>query len=229
MSTILDTVQLIPQISIPSNWRLADLQERLGDIPAARIRLSPPPGYATEGDLLRIEAEEDVLCELEQGVLVEKPMGWYESILASLISKQILNYLEFSNLGQVLGEGGSLRILPGTVKIPDVSFISWSRFPREKVPRRPIPELIPDLAVEVLSDTNTKKEMSLKLERYFESGIRLVWYVDPASQSAVSYSAIDRFAEIPPNGDLDGGEVLPGFRLSLMWLFEQADRQGPEK
>jgi Uma2 family endonuclease len=218
---------LVPQFVIPANWRASDLLERLGNIPAGRIRLSPPPGFATADDVLRIEAEEGVLCELEDGILVEKPMGWYESSLAILIAFKIGVYLESHDIGKVLGADGSLKILPGTVKIPDVSFISWSRFPREKVPRRPIPALVPDLAVEVLSDTNTKPEMDAKLEKYFEAGVRLVWYIDPPSRSATAFTGVQQPVAIPAEGFLDGGDVLPGFSLSLAWLFEQADRQAP--
>lgn len=217
-----------PQFLIPGDWNFADLQERLGDLPAERIRLNPPPGYATEEDVLRIEAREDKLYELEFGVLVEKTMGWYESLLATLISIEIGIYLRSNNLGQVLGADGILKILPGVVKIPDVSFVSWSRFPKEKLARERIPALIPDLAVEVLSESNTAKEMESKLGRYFEAGVRMVWYVDPKSRSATVHTGINTFAEVPPTGALNGGDVLPDFSLSLEWLFKQADRQGPE-
>jgi Uma2 family endonuclease len=207
---------------------MADLQAHLGGIPANRIRLYPPPGYATEADVLEIEDREDRLCELEDGILVEKPMGWYESILAILVAYKISSYLEDHDLGQVLGADGSLKILPRTVKIPDVSFVSWARFPKERLGRRPIPELIPDLVVEVLSDTNTKKEMAMKLDRYFKAGVKLVWYIDPESRSATAFTSPSEFVHVEESGELDGGDVLPGFGLTLTWLFERADRQsGP--
>ncbi len=216
------------QAQLPANWNIADLQAHLGDIPAERIRLFPPPGYATEEDVLEIEAREDRLCELEDGILVEKPMGWYESILAGLVVHKIGNYLDDHDLGQVLGADGSLKILPGIVKIPDVSFICWNRFPKDRLRRRPIPNLIPDLVVEVLSDTNTKKEMSAKLNRYFEAGVQLVWYIDPETRCATAFTSPQDAVQIGQDGMLDGGTVLPGFTLSLTWLFERADRQsGP--
>lgn len=219
---------MLRQVQLPTQWTMADLQAHLGDIPAERIRLFPPPGYATEADVLEIEDREDRLCELEDGILVEKPMGWYESLLASLIAYKFNRYLEDHDLGQVLGADGSLKILPRTVKIPDVSFISWARFPKQRLERRPIPELIPDLVVEVLSDTNTKKEMAMKLDRYFKAGVKLVWYIDPESRSATAYSSPSEFIHIALDGELDGAEVLPEFSLSLTWLFERADRQsGP--
>jgi len=227
MSTVPEPVLLQPQFAIPSDWRLDDIHQRLGEIPAERIRLNPPPGYATEDDVLRIHAQEGILCELDDGVLVEKPMGWYESILAGLILTEIRLYIRENPLGQVLSSDGILKFLPGKVRIPDVCFISWGRFPKEKLPRRPIPLLIPDLVVEVLSGSNTKEEMDQKLKLYFKAGVSLVWYVDPATRTATAYESLDQATTIPSGGELNGGNVLPEFTLSLKQLFEEADRQGP--
>ena len=220
---------LTPQASLPAEWSLADLQEHLGGIPAERIRLFPPPGYATEEDVIQAAEREGRLCELEDGILVEKPMGWYESLLAGVIIGEINTFLRRHNLGKALGADGTVKILPGILKIPDVSFISWKRWPRTRLPRRPVPALVPDLAVEVLSETNTRREMEDKLHRYFEAGVRLVWYVDPATRAADAYTSPADVKHVEPSGELDGGEVLPGFRLSLANLFQFADRQPPEE
>lgn len=216
------------QAPFPADWSLADLQKRLGDIPLERIRLIPPPGCATEEDLLEIEAREDRLYELEDGILVEKPMGWYESLLGVLISTAINSFLDDHHLGKVLGADGSLRILPGMIKIPDVSFISWDRWPNQPLPRRPIPALVPDLAIEVLSETNTQKEMGDKLTKYFQAGVRLVWYVYSETHTARAFTSPTVVTEIDESGVLDGGEVLPGFQLALRELFERADQGRPE-
>ena len=210
-----------------SDWSLADLQQHLGGIPAERIRLVPAPGTATEQDLLDIADHEDRLYELEDGVLVEKAMGWQEAVLAAWIITEIGAYLKTHDLGQVMGADGPLKILPGKVKLPDVSFIGWSRLPKQRLGRRPIPALVPDLVVEVLSDTNTRREMERKLKQYFQAGLRLVWYIDPKTRSARAFTSPTAVTEIDEDGSLDGGQVLPGFRLSLRGLFERADRQGP--
>ena len=212
----------------PSGWSLADLQVHLGGIPAERIRLSPAPGYATEQDLVEIADREDRLYELEDGVLVEKPMGWYEAILAALISGELAAYLKSHDLGQVLGADGLLQILPGKIRVPDVSFIGWSRFPQQRLARRSIPALVPDLVVEVLSETNTKPEMERKLKQYFEAGVSLVWYIDPGTRSARAFTSPTDVTELDEDGLLDGGQVLPGFQLSLRSLFERAARQAPQ-
>ena len=143
---------------------LADLLERFGAIPAARIRYDPPPGTATEQDVITLEARENRLFELVDGVLVEKAMGFYESFLAMRLVQFLLTFVEQHALGIVAGAAGMLRLAPGRVRIPDVSFISWDRLPQRRVPRQPIPDLVPDLAVEVLSEGNTPREMEQKLQ-----------------------------------------------------------------
>src|SRR5690606_23043548 len=124
-----------------------------------RIRLFPSPGYATEADLIRINETEDRLYELEDGLLVEKPMGWYESLLATLISSQLAAFVSSQNLGKVFGPDGPFQLLSGVVKLPDVSFVSWESWPKEPQDRAWSLPIAPDLAIEVLSKSNTKREM----------------------------------------------------------------------
>lgn len=211
----------------PGDWTVADLLTHLGNVSADRVRMHPPPGYATVEDVQRIAEQEGRLYELEEGVLVAKPMVWYESLLAGLVLTEINLYLRGHDLGKVLGADGSLHILPGVVKIPDVSFIGWDRWPKEPLPRRPIPALVPHLAVEVFSETNTPAEMAHKLQRCFQAGVQLVWYIDSASRTAQSFTSPTHFTTLDEQGVLDGGAVLPGFQLSLATLFAEGDRQGP--
>ena len=101
-----------PATALPTDWSVANLQQHLGGIPLERIRLYPPPGMATEKDLLALLDGEKRICELIDGVLVEKTAGYYESQIASLIGHFIHSFLDQHNLGIVLGEAGTLRILP---------------------------------------------------------------------------------------------------------------------
>src|SRR4051794_10375287 len=80
---------------------LADLQEQLGDIPTHRILLRPYPGTATEQDVITIEARENRLCELVDGVLVEKTMGYQESELALLLGFFLVGFVRQHDLGIV--------------------------------------------------------------------------------------------------------------------------------
>jgi Uma2 family endonuclease len=204
---------------------LAELVERLGGVPLERIRFRPYPGTATEEDVIRIEAQENRLCELVVGVLVEKPMGFRESLLAVAIARYLYEFVTPRNLGLVTGEGGMMRLFAGLVRIPDVAFISWARLPGGKVPDAPIPRLAPDLAVEVLSRSNTPSEMRGKREEYFEAGVALVWMVDPEERRVTVYTSPEDSVAYGTSDVLDGGTVLPGFSLPLGDLFAELDRR----
>jgi Uma2 family endonuclease len=206
----------------PPKFRtVAELLHRLGDISPERVRLQPTPGSATERDLLKPEGR---LCELVDGTLVEKTMGYDESMLAVELASLLLAFVKRHRLGEVTGADGTFRLMPGLVRIPDIAFTSRARLPKKSEPRQPIPDLAPDLAVEVLSRSNTKKEMARKLREYFAVGVRLVWFIDPRDRSALVYTLPTRKTKLVESQSLDGGDVLPGFRLSLRELFECLDR-----
>src|SRR5207245_6775488 len=131
---------------------LADLLDRLGGVPPERIRFRPYPGTATEADVLAaMQGPDQRLCELVEGVLVEKAMGYRESNLAMLLGTMLNVFVRPRNLGLVAGADGALQLFGGLIRIPDVSFIRWDRIPGRRRPKEPVPALVPDLAVEVLS------------------------------------------------------------------------------
>jgi hypothetical protein len=86
---------------------------------------------ATERDALEIHRREGRVYELIDGTLVEKAMGYYESVLAGPILQWLNNYLDKKPLGVAAGEAGYLRMLPKKMRAPDVSFISWKRRRRD--------------------------------------------------------------------------------------------------
>lgn len=209
----------------PKFDNLAELLRQLGDLPLERIRLEAPPGMATEKDVLAVHAgPERRLCELVDGVLVEKAMSTRASVLAAAIAQHIWNFIEKDHLGVVLGANGMIRTFPDQVRIPDMSFISWDRYPGDEVPDEGISSFMPNLAIEVLSPDNTKAEMDRKLRDYFLAGVELVWMIDSTTQTAKSYTTPEDVHPIGKAGSLDGGAVLPGFRLSLKQLFASLRR-----
>jgi Uma2 family endonuclease len=207
---------------------VADLLEQLGDIPPERVWFHPTPGTATEQDVLDIERRENRLCELVDGVLVEKAMGYRESLLAVALIEFIRAFVRPRNLGLVTAPDGMIRLASGLVRMPDVAFVSWKRLPNRRIPAEPIPNLAPDLAVEVLSESNTEKEMQRKLREYFQAGVVLVWFVDPKTRAVTVYTAVDQFVVLHEADTLDGGTVLPGFTLSLRELFAELDLRGDD-
>ncbi|MHB1424482.1 MAG: Uma2 family endonuclease [Gemmataceae bacterium] len=223
---ILPSVNLSLDPVIAQLETVADLLKHLGDVPAYRVLLHPYPGTATEQDVIAAEGALDKrLCELVDGTLVEKVVGQYESRVALLIGHFMEGYLEQHDIGICYGADAMLRIVPGRVRLPDVSFVSWDKLPNRELPAEPIANLVPDLAVEVLSESNTRREMENKRREYFQGGARLVWEIDPPTRTARMYASPDQFQEIDLNGSLDGGDVLPGFTLSLSQLFARAGRQ----
>ena len=205
----------------------ADVLKRLGHVHPSRVRLHPAPGSATERDAVEIHERENRRFELVEGVLVEKSMGFEESELAIYLGSHLIVFLRAHKLGKVVGADAAMRLFPGRVRYPDVSFISWARYPKGKRKRGAIPDLAPDLAVEVLSKGNTRAEMAIKLRDYFKAGVRLVWYVDPKKRIVQVFTATDRSITLREDDKLDGGDVLPGFKLSIREWFAEAEQDGP--
>ncbi len=208
-------------VTTPPIETMADLLEQL-HIPPERILLRPPPGEATEGDLLKSKR----LCELIDGVLVEKAMGWYESRLGFVLGSILDLFLIQHPLGIALGDGGLMRVNPEQVRIPDVAFYSWDHFPNKILPLGQILDKVPDLAVEIWSPGNTTKEMDRKRQEYFSGGAKLVWEVFPQQRLVKVYMAVNEETTVDENGILDGGTVLPGFTLPVKEWFERAGKRG---
>jgi Uma2 family endonuclease len=200
-------------------WTAADLVERFGAVPLNRIRLDPAPGTATEGDVQAIHLREDRLYELVDQTLLEKTVGTYEALLAATLVRLLGNFVAARDLGIVLGPDGMIRLSPGLVRIPDVSYVSWERLPKRALPDQPIADFVPNLAVEVLSRGNTREEMQRKLHEYVRAGVQQVWYVDPPPREVHVYTATDQCQTMRGQQSIDGGELLPGFSLPLPELF----------
>jgi Uma2 family endonuclease len=215
----MSTVSTTPEVRT-----LADLIDRLGGVPLDRIRVRPAPGTASKADLEALDARGEKLIELVDGVLVEKPMGFREAILAGVLLRLIGQFVNDQKLGVVAGADATMEVLPDLVRLPDVAFVSWQRLPGG-VPREAIPDLAPDLAVEVLSRTNTRAEMRRKRRDYFQGGVRQVWMVDPETRTVQIFASEDSFVELTAADTLDGGEVLPGFQLPVADLFATLDQQ----
>ena len=225
MSTVL-TPPPAPAPAAGTIDTVADLLHQLGDIPANRVLWDPLPGTATEADVVRyVDGDNKRLVELIDGTLVEKTMGAYEGRLGLLVGHFVEDFLEGHDLGIAFGADAPFRILPRQVRLPDVSFVPWTKLPNRELPRESVAPLIPDLAVEVLSESNTRREMERKRKDYFTAGVRLVWQIDPDTKSAEVFTTPDDRAVVGADGELDGADVLPGFRLSLARLFERAGRR----
>ena len=199
---------------------LADVLRDLGDIPPDRVLWDPYPGTATEGDLLRcLDNEPKRMVELVEGVLVEKPMGAREGYMAQELSALLRAFVLQHNLGFVGGDGIPMQVGPTQTRVPDASFTSWERQRTLGKKFRAVFPFAPDLAVEVLSPTNTKGEMARKIREYFQGGSIQVWVIDPEPQTVTVYTSPKKSKLLTIDDTLDGGKVLPGFSIKLFDFF----------
>jgi Uma2 family endonuclease len=197
---------------------LADVLHDLGVSPK-RIRMKPPPGRATEADLIRILTHEDRLYELVYGLLVEKIVGAPQACVTADLLFQVKLFLRDEDLGFVMTPDGPTRLWEGLVRMPDLSFISWERMPTREYPTAPVAGVVPNLAAEVLSEGNTRAEMRRKFKEYFLAGVELAWLVDPYKRTVAVYTAPDQMTTLTEKQTLDGGDVLPGFAMPVKELF----------
>lgn len=161
----------------------------------------------------------DVPCELVRGVLeVREHPHPAHAYTAGQITVAIGIYLKTNPIGVVMADTGyTTERGPDTVRAPDVSFMSFDRLPPDWDKR--YSEIAADLAVEVLSESNTRKEIERKITEYFTKGARLVWVADPAKRT-VAVHAPDAVPYIVGRLEiLDGGDVLPGFRVAVNTFF----------
>jgi Uma2 family endonuclease len=190
-----------------------------------RIYATPPPGTATEADVLARPLGEKRLCELVDGVLVAKPLDFRQALLGSLLVHQLGGFVFAQDRGILLGAGAPFRLAPGLVRLPEVAFVDWKHFPNRELPAGDILDLAPDLAIEILREGNTASEMERKLREYFAAGCRLVWHVDPVTRTVRVYKDPTTFELVGVDGVLDGGEVLPGFTVSVGDWFAAGKRR----
>jgi Uma2 family endonuclease len=196
-----------------------DLAARFG---VYRIRFTPPPGEATDEDVLAINDHEGRLFELVDGTLVEKAMGSYESLIAGYLLTELNVYLRTHRLGIALPPDGFLRLRVKLIRIPDVSFIAREQLQKGRFPRRGIATMAPTIAVEVISESNTKREMEGKLDEYFQYGAKEVWYIYPDTKTLLRYTARQQIETLTERDTLTTS-VLPGFVCPLGPLFAHPD------
>ncbi len=179
-------------------------------------------------DTLLDSAEPDYLYEVIDGRYVEKTTGVYENWLAGVIFSQLDAYAVRSSVGHAVIETMfDLRPRVNRERRPDAAFVTFVRWPRDRgIPETRSWAVVPDLAVEVLSATNTAGEVAEKVEEYFAVGVRLVWVVYPVQKKIYAYTSTNQVRVLGLQDEIDGGEVLQGFRLPVRELFDTSRGSG---
>lgn len=159
-----------------------------------------------------------------EGEIVEMaPSGTWSSMIASNIMIKIGMFVMEHHLGVVTGEAGAYEMTPHDTLAPDVAFTSFERirqtYPDGQFPRTGFAALTPDLCVEVKSPTDSKRQLRQKVEIYLKAGAKLVWLIFPETQTAEVYTPDADVVEVPSDGVLEGGAILPGFSTPLSAIF----------
>ena len=173
----------------------------------------------TSGDLWKIVADGSRI-ELSKGELVPMtPVGWRHGRIVVRLARMLDEYVEKRKLGNVSTEVGfRLSRNPDTVRAPDVAFVTKERIPAGMLSEKFV-EFPPDLAIEVLSPEDTAREVLRKVEEYLAAGVTLVWVVDPGTETVTVYRSLQDVKIFSADQELDGGEVVPGFRIKVVEVF----------
>jgi Uma2 family endonuclease len=176
----------------------------------------------TAEELLALPEVAGTRYELVDGELVAVPgASPLHGLLVELVLRLIGAYAREQDRGLAFADGTAylLRRGPDRVRIPDVSFVAWARVPIEGVPDEGFWPFAPDLAVEIVSPGDRASDVHSKVDEYLAAGTRLVWVLWPQGQSVTARAAGGQPRELGPDDELDGGEVLPGFRIRVRELF----------
>ena len=159
--------------------------------------------------------------ELVRGELRKmSPSGSEHGAIIVNVTLLLGQYVKAKELGVCFGAETGFQIAsdPDTVRAPDVAFIRRERVPESGIPKKFWPGA-PDLAVEVLSPGDTRGEVDEKIEDWLEAGSRAVWVIDPKRRSVSVYRPMTDVTRLSESDELDGGDVVPGFRCKVSEIF----------
>lgn len=176
-------------------------------ITAEEFALLPEPTDGTRLELVRGEV-----------VAMSRP-NWEHGELQVTVASLIKVFLKQNPIGRVAVESGVITERgPDTVRGPDVSFMSKERMPLGERMNR-FADQTPDLCVEVVSPSNTRRKLDEKIKEYFFTGCRIVWVLDPDERSVTVFREPLEGKLLKGDKVLDGGDVLPGFACTVADLF----------
>jgi Uma2 family endonuclease len=185
------------------------------------VSTSPP---VNQGAVLT--PDEDVLYEVVDDQVVElAPMGAYEVWIATALVARLATFARQHRLGRAVQEMlFDLTVATGRKRRPDVAFVSFDRWPlQRRIPRTEAWEVVPNLAVEVVSRADSVDYIVDKVAEYFQAGVERVWVVFPSQEQVYTYDSPTSVRILTRADELSGDPVLPEFRLPLVELFEDIE------
>ena len=168
----------------------------------------------------------DGKAELVRGELrVTPPAGGPHGAVAGNLLGLLMAYVTPLGVGRVFPDGTGYQLsLPHTVRVPDASFVRAERLPEGGIGPGLL-KLAPDLAVEVLSPSETASALEEKLADYMTAGTPLMWVIDPIRRTVMIVTSAAPVRWLREGDTLEGGEVLPGFSCQVVELFEGVARE----
>ncbi len=160
--------------------------------------------------------------EVVDGQIVEEPpLGARESWVLLKLNFEIIKALTVDQSGSLAPE--ALFLLDDSRRLrrrPDLAFISTERWPLDKpAPSEAAWDVIPDLAIEIISPTDMIDDLMSKIEEYFAVGVRLVWVIHPKYRKLYAYQSPTNVQILDQNDTLSGGEMISGFSMPLSKIF----------
>jgi len=160
--------------------------------------------------------------ELVKGALVEQMVASEEhEFTGSLVVINVGNHVLLNRLGRVyLSNRGYVTgpASPATSRMPDVSFVSTARLDQPELAGM-LYDGAPDLAVEILSDSNTPAEIAQKIEEYLNAGGKAVWVIDIDARTLTVHTADAPLLTLTDADTVNGGDYLPGFVCAVADLL----------
>lgn len=167
---------------------------------------------------------EDGRYELVNGELVSMGnSGMEHGEIGSFLGGSLSFYVRSNKLGVSCDSSTAFTMKTGNRRSPDVSFIAKERLQGVKRLPKGYFQGSPDLAVEILSPSNTVEEIHDKIVEYFENGTRLLWVIHPDEQYVLVYHAPSPDVFLKVGNRLDGEDIVPGFSLAIAELFAELE------
>jgi Uma2 family endonuclease len=183
----------------------------------------PRNGSSESVDAFPITVPDDMLYEVVDGKIVEKLVGAYEGDIAGILYRFLWVFANTNRLGRTFIEV-IFRIdqAKNLQRRPDVAFVSHARWPAGRRPPKKVAvwDMVPDLAIEVVSPSNSASQVQEKMHEYFRAGARAVWIIYPDQKEVYVYASPAQIQVLQVGQELDGGDLIPGFRLPVATLFE---------
>ena len=175
---------------------------------------------AGANDVLKLARQENRLCDLVCGTLIEKRLGYKEMTVAAALMAALESVVTEKKLGVITGPEGSYRLGDYLVRYPAVGFCAEGTYRGDGTPGEAAAGIIPQLVAEI-DDGASPAELTRKLDDYFEAGVKQVWVIHLERKTGTAYSSPTKSVSIPARGSFDGGRLLRGLKVPVASLFDQ--------